>query len=104
MWQRTSCKADEEEIEFGEGVIICDKIPPFSYITPINSGENTTSHKVLILHKESRMKDLSVFQSLLLFSCRKRTVFAAKKSHDFPDLERGVFAPNLSLNRWGNPQ
>ena len=70
MWQRTSCKADEEEIEFGEGVIICDKRPPFSYISPINSGENAISHKVLILHKEARMKDLSVFQSLLPFFCR----------------------------------
>ena len=96
MWRRTSCKADEEEIEFGEGVIICDKMPPFSYIAPINSGENSISHKVLILHKESRMKDLSVFQSLLLFSCRKRTVFAAKKSHDFLDLESSFSTQSLS--------
>ena len=69
MWRRTGCKADEEEIEFGEGVIICDKMPPVSYISPIHSGEAAISHKVLIVHKEPRMKVLSVFQSLLLFSC-----------------------------------
>ena len=57
MWQRTSCKADEEEIEFGKGVIICDKMPPFSYISPINSGEDAISHMVLLLHKEARMKE-----------------------------------------------
>ena len=96
MWQRTSCKADEEEIEFGEGVIICDKMPPFSHISPINSGENAIFHKVLILHKEARMKDLSVFQSLLLFSCRERTVFATKKSHDIRDLESSFCTKSLS--------
>ena len=63
MWQRTSCKADEEEIEFGEGVIICDKIPPFSYISPINSGEDAISHMVLLLHKEARMKEGKAFCS-----------------------------------------
>ena len=73
MWQRTSCEADEEEIEFGAGVIICDKMPPVSYISPIHSGEAAISHKVLLLQKKPRMKEwkafcsLSVFQSLLLF-------------------------------------
>ena len=113
MWQRTSCKADEEEIEFGKGVIICDEMPPFLYISPINSGENATSHKVLILYTEPRMKEKKAFGSFSVpfsspgftfFSWRERTVFAAKKSHDFADLEGSFFPPNLSLNRWGNLQ
>ena len=63
MWRRTGCKADEEEIEIGAGVIICDKMPPFSF-APINSEDNAISHKVLILQKEPRMREEKAFGSL----------------------------------------
>ena len=77
MWQRTGCETDEEEIEIGAGVIICDKMPPFSYISPINSGENAISHKVLLLQKEPRMKERKAFCSLSVsFSFPEFTPFS----------------------------